>query len=202
MIRTNLSTRPFYNERAVNLWLLVAAVLLAGATAFNVNRVIHYSRSDTSLARQASADEARAAQLRSSASRLRSSIDSKDLDRVSVDARRANELIEQRTFSWTELFNRFEATLPDEVRMTGVRPHFDRERGNVLTVNVVARGVDDVNQFMDNLEATGAFRQPRSTEERVNDQGQLEASLEVIYLPAAAGPAPEKPQESRTGEKP
>jgi Tfp pilus assembly protein PilN len=202
MIRTNLATRPFYNERAVNLWLLAAAVLLAGVTAFNVNRVIHYSRSDTSLARQAAGDEARATELRSAAARLRSSLDPKDLDRVSVDARRANELIEQRTFSWTELFNRLEATLPDEVRMTGVRPQFDRNRGDVLTISVIARGVDDVNQFMDNLEATGAFRQPRSTEERVNDQGQLEASLEMIYLPGSAAPVTDKPQESREREKP
>ena len=40
------------------------------------------------------------------------------VDSVSVDARQANDLIERRTFSWTELFNRFEHTLPDDVRIT------------------------------------------------------------------------------------
>ena len=50
MIRTNLSTRPFYNERAVQLWLLVLVVLVVGATAFNLFRVISYSQTDTELA--------------------------------------------------------------------------------------------------------------------------------------------------------
>ena len=64
MIRTNLSTRPFYNERAVRLWLLAFAALVVAASVFNVTRVIRYSRSDTELATQASRDEARAADLR------------------------------------------------------------------------------------------------------------------------------------------
>ena len=50
MIRANLSTRPFYNERAVQLWLLVLALIVVAATVFNVGRVIRYSRTDTELA--------------------------------------------------------------------------------------------------------------------------------------------------------
>ena len=60
MIRTNLSTRPFYNEGQVRAWLLALAVLVAAATVFNVSRVLHYSGSETELALQASRDEARA----------------------------------------------------------------------------------------------------------------------------------------------
>ena len=55
MIRTNLSTRPFYNERIVHVWLIaIALVVVLAATAFNVSRVLRYSRSDTRLATQAS----------------------------------------------------------------------------------------------------------------------------------------------------
>ena len=50
VIRTNLSTRPFYNERVVHLWLLAAGASSSlAATAFNVSRVLRYSRSDTRL---------------------------------------------------------------------------------------------------------------------------------------------------------
>ena len=42
MIRTNLSTRPFYNERLVRLFLLGLLVLVLAATAFNVTRVLRY----------------------------------------------------------------------------------------------------------------------------------------------------------------
>ena len=73
MLRTNLSTRPFYNERAVHVWLAVIALVVVAATAFNVSRVIRYSQSDTRLATQADRDEARATDLRKEAAQLRAS---------------------------------------------------------------------------------------------------------------------------------
>jgi Tfp pilus assembly protein PilN len=189
VIRTNLSTRPFYNARLIRLWLIGIAALVAAGTAFNVSRVMRYSRSDTQLATQASRDEARAADLRRQAAQLRSSVDPKQVDFASADARQANDLIDRRTFSWTELFNRFETTLPDEVRITAVKPRVERTHGVVLAINVVARGVDDVSTFMANLEATGAFANLRPAEERLNEQGQLESNLEMGYRPSIGKPA-------------
>lgn len=188
MIRTNLATRPFYNERAVHVWLLGVAGLVALATVFNVTRVLRYSRSDTQLVTQASRDEARAADLRQQANRLRATVDPKQIEFKSTEARVANELIDRRTFSWTELFNRLETTLPDDVRIVAVRPRLDKNRTIILAINVVARGVDDVNQFQENLEQTGAFTRMRSIEERYNEQGQFEAQIESNYVPSAAKP--------------
>ena len=71
MIRTNLSSRPFYNERLVYLWLAALAAVVVVATAFNASRVLRYSRSDTQLETQASRDESRAADLRRQAAQLR-----------------------------------------------------------------------------------------------------------------------------------
>ncbi|MBI4486668.1 MAG: PilN domain-containing protein, partial [Acidobacteria bacterium] len=163
MIRANLSTRPFYNERIVHLWLAAIAVLTIAATVFTVTRVLQYARSDTQLGSQASRDEARAADLRAEAARLRASVDLRQVELAALEARTANELIDRRTFSWTELFNRFETTLPDEVRITAVRPRVDPEAGTRLTINVVASGTDEVSEFMESLEATGAFKELRGT---------------------------------------
>ncbi len=193
MIRTNLSTRPFYNERAVHFVLLALAIVVAGATIFNISRVIRYSRSDTELATQATRDEGRAADLHQQAVRLRASVDPRQIDFASSDAREANDLIDRRTFSWTELFNRMETTLPDEVHITAVRPHIDRERGIILTINVLARSVDDMNLFIENLESTGAFGQVRVGEEHPNEQGLFESVLEAPYLPEAGRPVASKP---------
>ena len=186
MIRTNLATRPFYNERAVRMWLLVVALVAAAATAFNVSRVLRYSRSDTQLATQASRDEARAAELRQQANRLRATVDQKQIDFKSTEARVANELIDRRTFSWTELFNRLEATLPDEVRIAAVRPRTDKERAIVISMTVIARGVDDVIQFNKNLEDKGGFTRVQALQERYNERGEFEAQIEGHYVPGAA----------------
>jgi Tfp pilus assembly protein PilN len=184
VIRTNLATRPFYNERGVRLWLLLVAMIVAAATLFNISSVIGYSRSDTELAMQASRDEARAADLRQQASRLRATVDPRQIEFASTEARQANDLIDRRTFSWTELFNRFEATLPDDVRLIAVRPKVDRQTGNILTINVVGRTIEDVDKFMENLEATGVFSHTESKEERINDEGLLVAVIETTYAPA------------------
>jgi hypothetical protein len=189
VIRTNLSTRPFYNERIVGLWLGAIVLAVLAATAFNVSRVLRYSRSDTRLATQASRDEARAVDLRQQALRLRGSVDLRQVDYAAADARQANELIDRRTFSWTELFNRFETTLPDEVRIASVRPRVDRDHGFLLVINVTARSVDDVNAFIVNLENTGAFMNIRPADERTDETGMLQSSLEAVYLPTAGKPA-------------
>jgi len=186
VIRTNLSTRPFYNDRAVRLWLTILAIVAVAATMFNGSRVLRYSRSDTALATQASRDEARAAEVRATAGRLRASVDTKQVDAASVEARQANDLIDRRTFSWTELFNRLETTLPPEVRITSVRPSLDRDSRIKLAITVLARGVDDVNEFMERLEATGAFVNLLSREERITDSGQLVAALECEYVQPAS----------------
>jgi len=191
MIRTNLSTRPFYNERLVHAVLALAALVVVVFTAFNVTRVVQLSRSGTTLLGEAGTDEARAVELRADAAKLRAGVNTTELASASSDAQEANSLIDRRTFSWTELLNQFEATLPEDARITSVRPVADARRGNILTITVVARGVDDVDQFMEHLEATGAFKGLLSREERVNDDGQLEATLQAVYSPAP-----------RTGAKP
>lgn len=186
MINTNLATRPFYNTSAVRLWILVLALVVAAATAFNVTRLLQYSRSDTELATQASRDETRTAELRAEAAQLRASVDPKQVDNASMEARLANDLIDRRAFSWTELFNTFEATLPDEVRITAVRPKVEENRRIVLAITVVARSVEDLDKFDTSLEDTGAFRDLVPREDRVNEQGQIEGLIEAVYIPKKA----------------
>jgi Tfp pilus assembly protein PilN len=189
VIDTNLATRPFYNDSAVRLWLLVLALVVVTASAFNVTRVLQYSRSDTELATQASRDETRTTELRAEAAQLRASVDPKQVENASMEARLANDLIDRRAFSWTELFNTFEATLPDEVRITAVRPKLEANRGIVLAITVVARSVEDLDKFDTGLEDTGAFRDLVPREDKVNEQGQIEGLIEAVYVPKKATPA-------------
>lgn len=184
MIRSNLATRPFYNEQAVRTWLMAAGALIALATIFNVTHIAKYLRDDSAAATQATADTERATQTRNEAARLRATVDARQVELISSEARAANELIERRTFSWTELLNHFERTLPDHVRITSVRPEVVENQSIRLMIAVVARGVDDVNQFMENLETTEAFADLLTREEHMNDEGQLEATLEAAYVPA------------------
>ena len=82
-------------------------------------------------------------------------VDKKELAIVDRAAREANAIIDQRTFSWTTLFAHFEATLPEDVRITAITP---RPASKMVRIGVEARTVDDLDQFIEGLEMSGAFR--------------------------------------------
>lgn len=189
MLRGNLSTRPFYNERALHLALALATGLAVGFTAFNAGRILALSNERTGVATQAAEAEAEARQLREAAARTRSTLDPRQIDAVSASAREANAIIDRRLFSWTELLNHFETTLPADVRLTSIRPRIEASGGATIVVTVVARRVEDVDAFMTALEATGAFADVLSREERTTEEGDLVAALEAAYRPSLAAAA-------------
>lgn len=183
MLRTNLSTKPFYNERVVFLALAAAALLVAALTVFNAVRLTALSREDRALAGNTQVTEQKVQRLRQEAATARSRINRKELDVVVAEAREANALIDERTFSWTELLNRLETTLPPDVRILSVTP-VERVDGPLeLRLTVVARRAEDVDAFVDQLEKTGGFRQVVSQAEMTNEQGLLEVVLQGQYLP-------------------
>ena len=191
MLRSNLSTRPFYNERAVHLLLVLGAVLVLAFTIFNVSRIVSLSRENTDLVVRAGDEEARARQQRAVAARTRQSLDPKVIDTVSASAREANAIIDRRLFSWTELFNYLETTLPDDVRITSVRPQAESGGTVKLLFTVIGRRVEDVDRFMDALEATRAFKDVLSIDERTLEDGNLLTVLEGQYLATKGTPAAE-----------
>ena len=49
MLRTNLSTRPFYNERGVHALIALLAAILVALTAWQVAEIVRLSRHKTEL---------------------------------------------------------------------------------------------------------------------------------------------------------
>jgi hypothetical protein len=192
MLRTNLSTRPFYNERAVHLALALAGLLLVGITAANVAGLVHLTRREAEVSSRVAEDNRHAEALRREATRLRASIQKEELEAVVAAAREANGLIDLRTFSWTELFNHMEQTLPADVMLIAVQPSV-AEGALLLSMEVVGRSVDGIDRFMEDLEATGAFHDVLSRNEQVEEDGTYRAVLMGRYQPvaAAAEAAPE-----------
>ena len=184
MLRTNLSTRPFYNERGVHGTILAAALIVAVFTIFNLTQIVLLTRSHAAFSREAAAADTQARELRAHAAQTRQAIDSKQLDSVSNAAREVNEIINQRLFSWTELLNRLETTLPDDVRITSLRPRVDRDGTITVQMTVAGRSVDDLEQFMANLEETTAFSDVFPLQDERGEGGVIQATIEGKYAAA------------------
>lgn len=189
MAHINLSTRPFYNERAVHLSLGVATALVLGFTAFNLWQVFTLSSRQAGRQERLAQADTRSRDLRAQTQRMRATINPRDLDATIAAAAEANDIISRRVFSWTDLLNRFESTLPDTVRISSVRPRTDRNGTMTIGMVVVARTVDGIDAFIENLERDGHFTGVLSREEFVNEAGLLQATLEGRYLPGAMTPA-------------
>jgi Tfp pilus assembly protein PilN len=193
MLKANLATRPFYNERAIHVLVAVAAAIVLVVTVLNVSRVVTLSQHSTELSSHTSADRAEASRLSTEAMRIRRTINKDELASVMSAAEEANALIDQRTFSWTEFFNQIEATIPPDVMLTSVRPSF-KDGVTSVSMVVLGRKPADVDEFMEKLEATGAFENVLTANSELTDDGLQRATIHSQYVgnipePEAAGSA-------------
>ncbi len=184
MLRTNLATRPFYNERAVHVAMALAAVLVLALTVLNVVRVVSLSRHNTELTSRTGSEHAEAARLTREAAAVRKTIDRDGLNAVVAEAREANALIDQRTFSWTAFFNHLEGTLPPDVMLTSVRPSV-KDGQTRVAMTLLARRAEDVDELMEKLEATGAFDQVTPSVTERTEAGLYRVLVDSVYAPSA-----------------
>ena len=180
MLRSNLSTRPFYNERRVHMVAALVALAVIAFTVWNVTRLVTLSSRRSELQTQISADELQAANLRAQAASLEKTVDNTALAAVAASAREANAAIDRRAFSWTTFFNRLEETLPPGVMLASVSPSIERGRVTV-DMTVLARRAEEVDDFMVKLEASGAFQDILNVNDTVGDDGLHRATLRGTY---------------------
>ena len=103
MLRTNLSTRPFYNARAVQAVLGSLALVVIAITLFNAVQAIRLMAQQRALSARAVQAEQEAQRLRRDAASIRSRIDPRELNVVAGQAREANAIIDQRDRKSTRL---------------------------------------------------------------------------------------------------
>jgi Tfp pilus assembly protein PilN len=186
VLRTNLSTRPFYNERAVHVLLAAIAVVVLAISVWQVQRIVSLSRHKTEVHASIARDRNEAANLRQQAANVRRGVDQQDLRLIAAEAKEANQLIAQRTFSWTALFNQLEATLPPEVMLVSIHPDIRDGKTNIA-MEMQGRRTEDIVDFFDSLEKTGQFRDVTWSQETVTDEGLHRMTMNAIYVPQAGG---------------
>ena len=195
MLTTNLSTRPFYNERAVRTAISVVLVLVLLLTAFSVVRALSLRAEEQALSVRATQALSEAERLRADANRMTAQIDPKELAAVSEAASEANDVIAQRAFSWNALLADLEATLPANVRVTAVQPRI--EKGVIkLTLDVEAMSPEELSTFMKALDARGSFQQVLPRNQSLFED-VISASIDTTYQPRGARPEAEPVPASR-----
>ncbi len=198
MLRTNLATRPFYNERIARAALGVAAVLASAMLAGGVVRLVDLAGRNGDLNARMDQAARTAADLAARATEAQRAVTPQELAALADATREANTLITQRTFSWTDFFNRIETTLPPDVMVTEVRP--DIEPGMVeVAMGVLGRRLESINRFVTALETSGAFIDVLNRQVELTEDGMYRAVLRGRYLESAP---PDAVDGRRGGDRP
>jgi Tfp pilus assembly protein PilN len=78
------------------------------------------------------------------------------------------------------VFGHLERTLPPDVRITSVQQQTGRQ---IVLIGAEARSINDLDQFIEGLEKTGAFRDVSPRSEVRMDNDIIMATLEATYTP-------------------
>jgi Tfp pilus assembly protein PilN len=218
----NLSRRPFVNGRPVTrvalLFWILGGLLLLGNVFVYMSYVAGTGEKRRDLAKveqQKTTEERMIALANDRFANLNLAGQNEQVDFL-------NEKIDERTFSWSQLFDRMSRLLPQDVRLTRlspngvVDPQADRRRrggpapkkknpdGRVtLAINGEAKSDEALLRFVDNLFADPAFIEPDLLQE-TKDEGKsvIKFDLRVGYLPKGSTrpvvTAPERRPRRRT----
>ena len=160
----------------VVLGLLGASLLFGGMTS-----VLELAAAQSELGLSADIVERETTDIRSKTIAVEQYIGDNAVEPLINAVENVNRLIAQRVFSWSQFFGLIEETLPDDVIVTGLRPEHDGEE-TIVTINVVARSVADIDEFIERLESTGSFTDVLADEEEITGDRRYRAILRGRYL--------------------
>ena len=176
MLKINLATRPFYNERVVHVVLVLlgtGALVLMGLAG---RTIVEQTKVHAEFTRVAEATEALVGTVSQETRTLEENVSEEELEALRLSAAEANRLVDQRVFSWTELFNVIERTLPSRVMLTGLRPTGNADSMS-LVIGVIGERVADIEEFIEQLEASGSVGNVLARQEQRTEDGMYSAQL-------------------------
>lgn len=94
------------------------------------------------------------------------------------------DLVDRRTFPWTGLFSRFEATLPPGVRLASLSPSEDKGGTNLLVTAIVARREEGI-ELLKRLQASPDFSEVYPISAGEESPGAGTFAFKMHYLPRA-----------------
>lgn len=188
MLRGNLATRPFYNERLVTLGIVLGVVAVVALTAFDASQILSLGQQRARFKADQARDDGEAATVTQGTLSVQKSVDQVRLTALARQTREANDLIDERTFSWTIFLDHMEKTLPRDARLMSVAPRVNRGEFEIgMSVN--AKRYDDLEEFVDKLLATGVFYDTIAGTTNQNDDSTWTGAIMTRYYLA---PKPSK----------
>jgi Tfp pilus assembly protein PilN len=154
----NFARRPFRDERPVFAAIGIALALGLVLGAANLRLYWNFSRQVEGTRAQIAALEVRGARAAKAAEQAKNALTGYKVSALAQESAGLQTIVRERRFSWLALLARLERTLPPEVRVARLSPHFDSVDSVTVDLAVLGRNSDSVVQTLAALSKDRAFR--------------------------------------------
>jgi Tfp pilus assembly protein PilN len=186
--RLDFARRPFRDERPV--FLLVGLALAAGLVFMAQNVIVYrdFHREIEGTGRQIDFLEQRRALAEKQATESRTALNNYKVSALAQESRGLLKVVGERRFSWTGLLARLERTLPSDVRVTRLAPHFGDTGETTLNIGLLGKDADSVVRTIAAFARDPAFEAMDLHTESTPEKGVPEGhsfEITVQYRPGA-----------------
>jgi len=182
----NFASRPFRDERPV--LVTVAACAFAGLLFFGANLHLYwkFSRQVVGTRRDITSLEERKARADKASEAARAALNGYKLSSLAEESAGLQTIVRERRFSWLALLARLEKTLPPDVRLSRLSPHFDSPDAVALDLSVLGKTGDSVVHALAALAKDPAFSDIELHGESNPEKGEPEGytfTISMRYVP-------------------
>jgi len=182
----NLATQPFRPYRAANALLFVVLVLILSFVGWQLTQLSNFASQSAEFVTVENAVRAEWNELGNRIERLERQLGGPDTQ-IQVDQLAfINQIVEQKSFSWSKLLSVIENAIPAGVYLIGLKPHFDDSGFLRVEMEVRSKTVQDVSHFIMDLERTRVFEDVIVSIEDHEIEGgftEIAVSMNAVYLP-------------------
>ncbi|HUP50314.1 MAG TPA: hypothetical protein VNA04_16170 [Thermoanaerobaculia bacterium] len=182
-IHLNLAARPFRDYRPLYAVIVAASLLIAFLMLNNIDTYYRYVRETEATRQEIAAIEAEVEQERRLADVAANQMRTIDLETLSSQTRFINAQLAERAFSWSEVLDRLENVLPNNVRITSIVPSFSESGLVTLRLRCSAKTADGMVILIDRFNASPHFMNPFPGSDQAAPDG-YRFELSVDYKPS------------------
>jgi Tfp pilus assembly protein PilN len=182
-IHLNLASRPYEDKRLFITTVVGISIVIAALLFVNIDTYLRYRVSTQTTRAKIQQLENEAQRERDRAESVKAQLAKIDTAALAKQTAFINAQLSQRAFSWSELLDRLEAVMADDVRLTSISPSF-RPDGTVgLGLQLEAKTTDGLVNMLNRFNKDPQFANPfPSNESLVN--GIYRISFSVDFKPS------------------
>lgn len=185
-LHLNLASRPYRDYRPLYAVVVATSLAIAFLMLNNIETYYRYvNETQTTRGKIAQLDSETEAEKRAAAA---ADAQLKNVDLVSLDSETKfiNAQLAERAFSWSELLDRLERVLPDDVRIKSITPQFQKSGLVHLELSCEGKAADAYLRTLNRLIASSYFADPFPRNATAVDANTYNFAIGVEYKPSIA----------------